>query len=146
MSLDGAYDPDNIFAKIVRGEIPSAKVYEDAETLALMDVFPQSRGHALVISKTSRARNLLDAEPATLSKLIAVTQTVSRAVRKALNPDGIVVTQFNGAPAGQTIYHLHFHIIPRYEGEPLKPHGSGGMADMGELKATAEKIAAALRG
>lgn len=144
MSLDGAYDPDNIFAKIVRGEIPCAKVYEDADTLAFMDVFPQSRGHALVISKTSPARNLLDAEPATLNALIATTQKVARAARKALNPDGIVVTQFNGAPAGQTIYHLHFHIIPRYESEPLRPHGSGGIADMGELQLTAEAIAEAL--
>jgi histidine triad (HIT) family protein len=144
MSLDGVYDPDNIFAKIVRGEIPSIKVYEDDEVLALMDVFPQARGHTLVISKTSRARNLLDADPQTVTALALATQKVARAVRKALNPDGVVVTQFNGAPAGQTIYHLHFHIIPRFEGEALKPHGSTGMADMGELKATAEKIAAAL--
>ncbi len=144
MSLDGVYDPDNIFAKIVRGEIPAAKVFEDDQVLAFMDVFPQARGHTLVISKTSRARNLLDAEPETATALVLATQKVARAVRKALNPDGVVVTQFNGAPAGQTIYHLHFHIIPRFEGEPLKPHGSGGMADMGELKATAEKIAAAL--
>jgi histidine triad (HIT) family protein len=144
MSLDGAYDPDNIFAKIVRGEIPAAKVYEDADVLALMDVFPQARGHALVISKTSRARNLLDAEPQTLTALILATQKVARAVRTALNPDGIVVTQFNGAPAGQTIYHLHFHIIPRWEGEALGRHGGGGMADMGELAETAARIAAAL--
>ena len=144
MSLDGAYDPDNIFAKIVRGEIPCAKVYEDAETLAFMDVFPQSRGHTLVVSKTSHARNLLDAEPETLGTLIAITQKVARGVVKALNPDGVVVTQFNGAPAGQTIFHLHFHIIPRYEGEALRPHGSGGMADMGELQQTAKAIAAAL--
>ncbi|HEY3815398.1 MAG TPA: HIT family protein [Caulobacteraceae bacterium] len=144
MSLDGAYDPDNIFAKIIRGEIPCAKIYEDADVLAFMDVFPQSRGHALVISKTARARNLLDAEAATLGALIAATQAVARGVRKALNPDGIVVTQFNGAAAGQTIFHLHFHIIPRYEGEPLRPHGSGGMADMGELQQMAKAITAAL--
>ena len=144
MSLDGAYDPDNIFAKIVRGEVPCTKVYENADALAFMDVFPQARGHTLVISKTSRARNLLDAEPATLETLIAATQTVARGVRKALNPDGIVITQFNGAAAGQTIFHLHFHIIPRFDGEPLRPHGSGGMADMGELQKTAQAIAAAL--
>jgi histidine triad (HIT) family protein len=144
MSLHGAYDPDNIFAKILRGEIPSAKVYEDDATLALMDVFPQSKGHTLVISKTSHARNLLDAETATLDALIGVTQKVARGVVKALNPDGVTITQFNGAPAGQTIFHLHFHIIPRYEGEPLRPHGSGGMADMAELQATAKAIAAAL--
>ena len=144
MSLDGAYDPDNIFAKIVRGEIPCAKVYEDTRALAFMDVFPQSRGHTLVISKTSHARNLLDADTATLETLIAATQTVARAVRKALNPDGIVITQFNGAPAGQSVFHLHFHIIPRFEGEALRPHGAGGMADLGELQKTAQAIAAAI--
>ena len=144
MSLDGVYDPDNIFAKIVRGEIPCAKVYEDANTLAFMDVFPQSRGHTLVISKTSHARNLLDADTATLEALIVATQKVARGVKKALTPDGIVVTQFNGAPAGQTIFHLHLHIIPRFEGEPLRPHGAGGMADMGELQMTAQAIAAAI--
>jgi histidine triad (HIT) family protein len=144
MSLDGAYDPDNIFAKIIRGEVPCTKVYEDADALAFMDVFPQSRGHTLVISKTSRARNLLDADTATLEALIAATQKVARGVRKALNPDGIVITQFNGAPAGQTIFHLHFHIIPRFEGEALRPHGAGGMADMGELQKTAQAITAAV--
>ena len=141
MSLDGTYDDGNIFAKILRGEIPSAKVYEDAEVMALMDAFPQAKGHVLVISKTSKARNILDAEPKTLGRLIGAVQKVSRAVRAALNPDGIVVTQFNGAPAGQTIFHLHFHIIPRWEGVPVGRHG-GGMADAGELKALADQIAA----
>ena len=123
MSLDGTYDDGNIFAKILRGEIPSAKVYEDAEVMALMDAFPQAKGHVLIISKTSKARNILDAEPKTLGRLIGAVQKVSRAVRAALNPDGIVVTQFNGAAAGQTIFHLHFHIIPRWEGVALGRHG-----------------------
>src|SRR5690242_17713426 len=101
MSLDGVYDPDNIFGRILRGEIPSHKVYEDAKVLAFMDAFPQARGHALVIHKTSRARNLLDAEPDALGDLILAVQKITRAVRAALKPDGIVVTQFNGAPAGQ---------------------------------------------
>jgi histidine triad (HIT) family protein len=140
MSLDGAYDADNIFAKIARGEIPAARIFEDDEVLAFMDAFPQSRGHCLVISKTSRARNLLDAEAATLDRLIGAVQTVARAARAALNPDGIVITQFNGAPAGQTIFHLHFHIIPRWEGQPMGRHG-GGMADPAELKALAAQIA-----
>ena len=145
MSLDGTYDDGNIFAKILRGEIPSAKVYEDAEVMALMDAFPQAKGHVLVISKTSKARNILDAEPKTLGRLIGAVQKVSRAVRAALNPDGIVVTQFNGAAAGQTIFHLHFHIIPRWEGVAVGRHG-GGMADMEELKALAGQIAAKLDG
>lgn len=144
MSLDGRYDTDNIFAKIIRGEIPSVKVFEDDRVLAFMDVFPQSRGHALVISKVSHARNLLEAEPEVLAELAAATQKLTKAVASALKPDGVVVTQFNGAPAGQTIFHLHFHVIPRYEGEALGRHGEGGMANTDELKVLAAKIAAAL--
>ncbi|MBS0294722.1 MAG: HIT family protein [Proteobacteria bacterium] len=144
MSLDGAYDPDNIFAKIIRGEIPSVKVFEDDEVLAFMDVFPQAKGHALVVSKTSQARNLLEAEPEVVCKLALATQKLASATRKALNPDGIVVTQFNGAPAGQTIYHLHFHVIPRWEGVAVKGHAQGGMADTAELARLAQQISAAL--
>ena len=141
MSLDGVYDDGNIFAKILRGEAPSARVFEDSDVFAFMDVFPQSRGHTLVISKHSKARNLLDVEPEHLSTLILGVQRLTRAVRTALKPDGIVVTQFNGAPAGQTIFHLHFHIIPRWEGVPLRPHGQGGMADPAELAKLAHDIA-----
>jgi histidine triad (HIT) family protein len=144
MSLDGRYDADNIFAKIIRGEIPCVKVFEDDQVLIFMDVFPQARGHMLVISKTSRARNLLEAEAKTLGRLIGATQKAAAAVVEALKPDGVVVTQFNGAPAGQTVFHLHFHVIPRYEGEGLGRHGEGGMADVEELKALAVKISAAL--
>ena len=143
MSLDGAYDPDNVFAKIVRGEIPAARIFEDDAVLAFMDAFPQSKGHCLVISKTSRARNLLDVEPQILSAVTAAVQRLARAVNAALKPDGIVVTQFNGAPAGQTVFHLHFHIIPRWRDVPLGRHGEG-MADPAELKSQAEAIAAAL--
>jgi histidine triad (HIT) family protein len=142
MSIDGVYDPDNIFAKILRGEAPAARVFEDDHVLAFMDVFPQSRGHTLVIPKHSHARNLLEEEPAVLSNVILGVQRVTRAVRAALNPDGIMVAQFNGSVSGQTIYHLHFHIIPRWEGQPLRPHGGGGMADMAELQALAKSIAA----
>lgn len=143
MSLDGTYDDANIFAKIVRGEIPSAKVFEDDDVLAFMDAFPQSKGHCLVISKMSKARNLLEVEPEVLTKVMAAVQRLTRAARKALKPDGLVVTQFNGAPAGQTIFHLHFHIIPRWEGQALGRHG-GGMADPAELQALAAQIRAAL--
>ena len=141
MSLDGQYDPDNIFARIVRGEIPAARVFEDNDTLAFMDAFPQVRGHTLVVHKCSPARNLLDVDVADLNAVMATVQRVTRAVRTALNPDGIVITQFNGAPAGQTIFHLHVHILPRWEGVALGRHG-GGMADPVELKALAEEIAA----
>ena len=142
MSLDGAYDEANVFAKIIRGEIPAAKVLEDAHVLAFMDVFPQSRGHVLVVSKTSHARNLLDVETDVLARLIGDVQRVAKAIEAALKPDGVVLTQFSGAAAGQTVYHLHFHLIPRWEGQALKPHGEGGMADPAELAALAKQIAA----
>jgi len=142
MSLDGAYDDANIFAKILRGEAPAAKVFEDDEVFAFMDVFPQSRGHTLVISKETKARNLLEVEPEPLGRLIAGVQRVTRAVRAALKPDGIMVVQFNGAASGQSVFHLHFHIIPRWEGQALRPHGGGQMADAAELAALAHQIAA----
>ena len=136
-----AYDPDNIFGKILKGEIPSHKVYEDDDTLAFMDVMPQSRGHTLVIPKTG-SRNLFDAEPQVLADLIQKTQRVAKAVMTAMDADGLRVAQFNEAPAGQTVFHLHFHIIPMYEGVPLRPH-TGEMADQDELAAQAEKIRSA---
>jgi histidine triad (HIT) family protein len=142
MSLDGTYDDGNIFAKILRGEAPSARVFEDEHVYAFMDVFPQSKGHVMVIPKQSRARNLLEEEPQVLANLILGVQRVARAVRAALNPDGIQISQFNGAPAGQTVYHLHVHIIPRWEGVALGRHGAGGMADIEELKLLAAEIAA----
>ena len=142
MSLDGEYDHDNLFARILRGELPCAKVYEDADVFAFMDIFPQSRGHLLVVSKTSHARNLLDVEPAALEKLILGVQRLARAARAALKPDGLVVTQFNGALAGQTVFHLHFHIIPRYEHAPLRGHAEGAPAETEALAALAHAIAA----
>jgi len=141
MSLDGVYEPDNVFAKIVRGELPGTKVFEDADTMALMDVFPQSRGHTLVIHKSARARNLLDVDAAALSAIMDTVQRVARAVCSALKPDGVLISQFNGSAAGQTIYHLHFHIIPRWQGEPLGGHGAGRMADSAELASLAAQIA-----
>lgn len=144
MSLDGVYEDDNIFARIVRGEIPCAKVYEDDRVMAFMDAFPQTRGHTLVVHKHSRARNLLEVEPEALSELIVGVQKVAKAVRAALDPDGLIVTQFNGTPAGQTIFHLHFHIVPRFEGEPMGAHGHG-QAEPGELRRLAQEIAAEIR-
>jgi histidine triad (HIT) family protein len=141
MSLDGVYEGDNIFAKIVRGEIPAARICEDEKTLAFMDAFPQSRGHALVVHKTSRARNLLDVEQGELAEIMNTTQRVARAVRLALQPDGIMVSQFNGAASGQTVFHLHVHIIPRWADAPLGRHAGGAMADMKDLTAVARQIA-----
>lgn len=142
MSLDGTYDDGNIFAKILRGEMPSARVFEDEHVYAFMDVFPQARGHTLVIPKHSQARNLLEEDPQVLAPLILGVQRVARAVRAALKPDGLVITQFNGQPAGQTVFHLHFHIIPRWDGVALGRHAGGGMADPAELKELAAQISA----
>ncbi len=145
MSLDGAYDPNNIFVRLMRGELPCARVFEDADTFAFMDAFPQGRGHALVIHKRSRARNLLEAEPDELTALIASVKRLALAMRRALKPDGVTVMQFNGAASGQTIFHLHFHVIPRWDGVPLGKHGAGS-AGPGELAALATQIAAAIDG
>lgn len=144
MSLHGAYDDQNIFAKILRGEAPCAKVFEDDVALAMMDLFPQSRGHALVLPKGVRARNLLELPPDAVGPLAQRVQRLAIAVEKALKPDGIVVMQFNGAPAGQSVFHLHFHVIPRWADQPLGRHG-GGMADMDELKGLAQAIAEQIR-
>ena len=139
---DAQYDPDNIFAKILRGEIPCHRVYEDADTLAFMDVMPQGEGHTLVIPKAP-SRGLLDADPAAMAALIARVQTVARAVKTAFQAEGLTVFQFNEPAGGQTVFHLHVHIIPRREGVPLKRH-EGGMADNAVLADHAARIRAAL--
>lgn len=144
MTLHADYDDNNIFAKILREDMPAVKVYEDAHTLCFMDVFPQSEGHCLVIPKGVKPRNILEADPDTLGRVIAAVKTVSGAVEAALKPDGLIVTQFNGAPAGQTVFHLHFHIIPRYLGKVQAAHNSGQMADISKLQDIAAKISAKL--
>ena len=144
MSLHGAYAPDNIFAKILRGEIPSVKVWEDDHVLAFMDVFPQSEGHVLIIAKQSQARNLLEVEPEVLQRLTAALQRTARAVEKALKPEGLAIMQFNGDAGGQTVFHLHFHIVPRWRDRDLKGHGHAPMADAVTLKGLADRIAAEL--
>lgn len=144
MSLQGSYDPQNVFAKILRGEIPGVPVWEDDQVYVFMDAFPQSEGHTLVISKTSTARNILEMAPADLATVTAAVQRTARALDKALSPEGLIVTQFNGAPAGQTVFHLHFHIIPRWENKSMAGHGQSGMADPAELQSLAGRIRNAL--
>ncbi|KQV33051.1 MULTISPECIES: HIT family protein [unclassified Rhizobium] len=136
------YDDNNIFAKILRGEIPSHRVYEDDNVVAFMDVMPQAEGHTLVVPKAA-SRNILDADPATLTALIPVVQKVAVAAKKAFDADGITILQFNEAPAGQSVFHLHFHVVPRWDGIAMRPH-SGTMEDGAVLAANAEKIKAAL--
>lgn len=136
-----AYDDQNIFAMILRGEIPCFKVYEDAETLCFMDINPRSNGHCLVIPKTP-CRNMLDATPAQLAACMATVNKVANACMSAFKADGISLLQFNEAAGGQEVFHLHFHIHPRHEGVPLSAPGQPG--DMDEIKGHAEAIAAAL--
>ncbi len=136
------YDDQNVFARILRGEIPSHRIYEDNDAVAIMDVMPQGTGHTLVIPKTP-SRNLLDADPEVLGRLMHAVQKVARASKVAFEADGVTVIQFNEPAAGQTVFHLHVHVIPRFEGVPLKPH-TGKMEADEVLAANAEKIKAAL--
>ncbi len=136
------YDPNNIFAKILRGEVPAHKVYEDQRTLAFMDVMPQAAGHTLVIPK-AQARNFFDVDPDTLAELIKVTQRVAHAVRDAFQPDGVRIIQFNEPAAGQTVFHIHFHIVPCYQGQSPQPHARN-MADQAVLAQHAERVRQAL--
>ena len=136
------YDPSNIFARILRGEIPCEKIYEDADTLAFMDIMPQAEGHCLVIPKAA-STGLMDADPAVFAPLFSVVQTIAKAARSAFAADGVTIMQFNGSAAGQTVFHLHVHILPRHEGKPLREHGRG-MEKPEVLKANADKIRAAL--
>ncbi|MBQ0708485.1 MULTISPECIES: HIT family protein [unclassified Ochrobactrum] len=140
--MSATYDDNNIFAKILRGEIPSTRVYETDDVVAFMDVMPQGAGHTLVVPKAP-SRNLLDAKPETLANLVQAVQKIAQAVKKAFDADGVTVMQFNEPASGQTVYHLHFHVIPRFEGVALKPH-TGQMEDAAVLSANAEKIRAAL--
>ena len=136
------YDPNNIFAKILRGEIPCHKIYEDEHTLAFMDVMPQVDGHCLVVPKKA-SRGLLDADPQVLAQVIAVAQKVAQAAMKAMGADGVQIRQYNEEAAGQTVFHLHFHILPMKAGEILRPH-TGKMADHAVLEKQAERIRSAL--
>lgn len=136
-----AYDPDNIFAKILRKEIPSFTVYEDDDTYCFMDIMPRSDGHCLVIPKTP-CRNILDATPAQLAACMATVSKVANAAKTAFGADGITLQQFSEAAGGQEVFHLHFHIHPRHDGVGLRPAGTLG--DMDAIKAHAEAIAAAL--
>jgi histidine triad (HIT) family protein len=137
-----AYDRNNIFARILRGEIPCVKVFEDDKTLAFMEVMPESEGHVLVVPKED-AQDILDLSAEGLAAMMATVQRVARAVDKALAPDGIQLRQYNGAPAGQTIFHVHFHILPIREGVGMAAHGKV-MVDAAKLEPIAAKIRSCL--
>jgi histidine triad (HIT) family protein len=137
-----AYDPANVFARILRGELPAIKVYEDEDALAFMDIMPRGDGHTLVIPKVE-ARNILDITPDALGKLALTVQKVAKAVKAAMQADGVTIQQFNEAAGGQVVFHIHVHIIPRFEGVSLRPH-TGTMAPAEQLAVHADKIRAAL--
>ncbi|NOD99044.1 HIT domain-containing protein [Ruegeria sp. HKCCD6228] len=135
------YDPDNIFAKILREEIPCMRVFEDDETLAFMDIMPRADGHLLVIPKTP-CRNVLDATPEQLTAVTKTVQKMARAVKSAFDADGVTIQQFNEAAGGQEVFHLHFHVLPRHEGVSMRPPGK--MGDFELIGEHAKKISAAL--
>lgn len=136
------YDPNNIFAKILRGEMPAVKLYEDEKTFAFMDIMPRGDGHCLVMPKAP-ARNILDIEPKDMAAVMVTVQKLSHAIIKAFGADGITVQQFNEPAGGQVVFHLHVHVIPRFEGVRLRPH-TGEMESSDILEANAAKIRAAL--
>ncbi|MEO1709767.1 MAG: HIT family protein [Pseudomonadota bacterium] len=142
MTETPAYDADNIFAKILRGEMPAIKVFEDEDTLAFMDIMPRADGHALVVPKTP-ARNVLDATPGQLAACLATVQRIARAQTAAFGADGITIQQFNEAAGGQVVFHMHFHVLPRFDGVKLRPH-TGDMEKPDVLEGHAQKIRAAL--
>lgn len=142
--MNTAYDDSNIFARILRGELPAHKIYEDDETFAFMDIMPRGDGHCLVIPKQP-SRNIFDVEPDSLAAVYRTVRKLTRAAVKAFDADGATIQQFNETAGGQIVFHLHVHVIPRFDGIPLKPH-SGQMADQAMLASQAEKIRAALAG
>lgn len=137
-----AYDSSNVFARILRAELPSVKVYEDAHTLAFMDIMPSVEGHTLVIPREA-AETIFDLSPTAAAQLIATTQRVARAVKNAFECPGLMIVQLNGAAAGQSVGHVHFHVLPRVEGLDLKLHGRG-LADPRDLETVAARIRANL--
>ncbi|MGC1506435.1 MAG: HIT family protein [Sulfitobacter sp.] len=139
--MSDTYDNQNIFAKILRGEIPCFKIFEDEETLCFMDIMPRTEGHCLVIPK-SPCRNMLDATPEQLAACLKTVNKVANAAKTAFAADGITLFQFNEAAGGQEVFHLHFHIHPRHDGMAIRPPGT--MGDMDVIKANAERIIAAL--
>jgi histidine triad (HIT) family protein len=141
MTSSPAYDPSNIFAKILRGELPCHKVYEHAKSLVFMDIMPRADGHALVLPKTP-SRNILDADPQDLAHIIGVAQKVARAAMKAFAADGISISQFSESAGGQVVFHTHIHVLPRHAGVELRPPGI--QADNGLLAEHAKKLSEAL--
>jgi histidine triad (HIT) family protein len=141
--LTQSYDANNIFAKILRGEAPCVRIAEDEVSLSFMDIMPRADGHALIIPKTP-ARNLLDIAPAELARFMPSVQRLARAVKAGMAADGVVVQQFNETAGGQLVFHLHFHVLPRWHGVALRPPG-GPIMPTDQLEAHAAKIRATMQ-
>jgi len=139
-----AYDKDNIFARIIRGEIPCHRIHEDADSIAFMDIMPQAEGHALVVPKVA-GEDIFSTPPESLAAAIRTAQLVARAVKQVFAPPGVMIAQLNGQAAGQSVFHLHFHVIPRYAGKELGIHAAG-KADPAKLAEQAERLRAAIAG
>jgi histidine triad (HIT) family protein len=139
-----SYDPSNVFAKILRGELPCEKVYEDERTFAFMDIMPRADGHVLVIPRNP-ARTLLEVAPDDLAAVFTTVQKLAGAVKSAMGADGITIQQFNEPAGGQVVFHMHVHVLPRWDGIALRPH-TGQMAPNEVLAEHAARIRAALAG
>jgi len=139
-----AYDKDNIFARIIRGEIPCHRIHEDADSIAFMDIMPQAEGHALVVPKVA-GEDIFSTPPESLAAAIRTAQLVARAVKQVFAPPGVMIAQLNGQAAGQSVFHLHFHVIPRYAGKELGIHAAA-KADSAKLAEQAERLRAAIAG
>jgi histidine triad (HIT) family protein len=146
MSLYGTYDPQNIFARVIRGELPCHRVYEDDEVLAFLDLFPQAMGHTLIVPKRSEARNLLELDEAGIAVVFAAARKIMTVLVAELKPDGVQLMQFNGGVGGQSVFHLHVHLIPRWPGQPIGLHAQqqGDSAELERLAARLRARAAAL--
>ncbi|HEY6869479.1 MAG TPA: HIT family protein [Novosphingobium sp.] len=141
MSLYGSYDPDNVFARILRSELPCHMVYENEDVLAFLDLFPQSEGHTLVIPKRGQARNLLELDEREIAPLFAGAQRVMAALVAELAPVGVQLFQFNGGDGGQSVFHVHVHLVPRWAGQPLGLHAQQP-GDQAALAALAARLRA----
>ena len=139
MKLDDPYDPNNVFARIIRGEVPCVKVFEDERTMAIMDAFPQADGHVLVIPTKAQAANLLALDEEDAAAIARTVRRVAGAVVDALEPDGVRILQFNGSAAGQTVFHYHVHVLPKWSGRALRGHGQD-MAELDSLESIARRI------
>lgn len=139
MSLYGAYDPENVFARILRDELPSHRIYEDADVLAFLDAYPQAPGHTLIVPKHGQARNFLELDSRAIAPLFSCAQRLMKVMVAELEPVGVQMLQFNGGDGGQSVFHFHIHLVPRWKGQSLGLHAQTP-GDPAELAKLAERL------